>query len=215
MICLYGMGISPYVRKVLAVLALKDLPFKHIRQRPFASDHEYQKINPVGKIPTLRDDDLGVCDSKVICQYLEDAYPARPVYPTAAADLARARWLDEFSGSELNLASQVFFQRITRPALLRQKGDETAVADIIANRLPPLLDYVEEQVPAEGFLFGDIGVADISLVSQFINAAYAGYTPDAGRWPKFTRLIDGVRSHPVVCPLLADDARVLKQNPGD
>ena len=42
---------------------------------PFSGDAEYLKINPLGKIPSLVDGDLTLCDSKVICQYLDDAYP--------------------------------------------------------------------------------------------------------------------------------------------
>lgn len=32
--------------------------------------------------------------------------------------------------------------------------DEEAVENIINNKLPPLLDYLESEVPAGGFLFG-------------------------------------------------------------
>ena len=81
MIKLYGASASPYVRKVLAVLSIKQLPFEHIPQMPFVDDPDFRKISPLGKIPALEDGDLSVADSKVICQYLEEAYPAHPAYP--------------------------------------------------------------------------------------------------------------------------------------
>ena len=45
MITLYGASASPFVRKVLAVLAIKQLPFEHIQQMPFANDAEFKKTD--------------------------------------------------------------------------------------------------------------------------------------------------------------------------
>jgi glutathione S-transferase len=63
MIKLHGASASPFVRKVLAVLALKDLPFEHIQQKPWSNDEEFNKISPLGKIPALQDGDLTVFTS--------------------------------------------------------------------------------------------------------------------------------------------------------
>ena len=41
MIKLYGASASPYVRKVLAVLSIKQLPFEHIPQMPFVDDPDF------------------------------------------------------------------------------------------------------------------------------------------------------------------------------
>ena len=210
MIILHGSTGSPYVRKVLTVLALKELPFEQIQQMPFARDLEYQKINPLGKIPSLQDGELTLCDSTVICEYLQDAYPEPPVYPADVASKARARWLEEFAGSRASeLAAGIFFQRFMRPMTFKQEPDEELVGKIINKKLPPVLDYLESQVPEEGFVFGDFGVVDISLVSPFINAGYAGYEVDAQRWPLFTRFMERVKSHPVVSRLLADEAAIF------
>ena len=62
---------------------------------PFAKDVEFQKLSPLGKIPALQDGDLTLCDSTVICEYLEDAYPDKPVYPANPKDKAKARWFEE------------------------------------------------------------------------------------------------------------------------
>jgi glutathione S-transferase len=210
MITLYGANASPYVRKVMAVLALKDLPYEHIPQMPFTNDEEYKKISPLGKIPALKDGDLTISDSTVICEYLEDAYPQTPVYPTNHADKARARWYEEFGGGRVTeLAAGIFFQRFMRPMVMKQEPDEALVEKIINDQLPPILDYLESQVPEEGFLFGDFQVADISLMAPFVNAGYAGYTIDADRWPKFASFNARVRAHPVMASLLEVEAAML------
>ena len=94
----HGASGSPFVRKVLVALAIKELPYEQIQQLPFIKDPEYRKINPLGKIPTLQDGDLTICDSTVICEYLEDAYPQPPLYPNKqrgqgqGALVGGARW---------------------------------------------------------------------------------------------------------------------------
>jgi glutathione S-transferase len=204
---LHGASGSPFVRKVQVALALKGLPYEQIQQLPFTRDAEYRKINPLGKIPTLQDGDLTICDSTVICEYLEEAYPQLPLYPSNPADRARARWLEELGGSRVaELAAGIFFQRFMRPMVLKQEPDEALVAKIIERQLPPLLDYLEGQVPAQGFIFGDFMLADMSLMSPFVNAAYAGYEVDAQRWPGFTDFIARVKAQPVVSELLAAEA---------
>ena len=121
MIILHGASASPFVRKVLVALALKELPFEQIQQIPFTKDPVYRNINPLEKIPTLQDGELTICDSTVICEYLEDAYPRPALYPDNAVDKARARWYEELGGTRVaELAAGIFFQRFMRPMVLKQ-----------------------------------------------------------------------------------------------
>lgn len=210
MITLHGVPASPYVRKVLAVLAMKGLAFEHKQQMPFAKDAEFNKISPLGKIPALQDGELTLCDSTVICEYLEDAYPDVNLYPTNHIDKAKARWIEELAGSRVTeLATGIFFQRFMRPIAFKQEPDEALVAKIIEKDLPPLLDHLETQVPASGFIFGELQLADISLMSPFINASYANYTVDAARWPTLAAFIERVKTHKVMAPILAAEAKMM------
>jgi len=210
MITLHGVSASPYVRKVIAVLAMKQLAFEHKQQMPFAKDAEFNKISPLGKVPALQDGDITLCDSTVICEYLEDAYPELNVYPTNHVDKAKARWLEELAGSRVTeLATGIFFQRFMRPMAFKQEPDEAVVAKIIDKDLPPILDHLESQLPSSGFLFGDLQLADISLASPFINASYANYTVDAERWPTLAAFIERVKAHPVMAPILKAEANMM------
>ena len=210
MIILHGASASPFVRKVLVALALKELPFEQIQQIPFTRDPVYRNINPLEKIPALQDGELTICDSTVICEYLEDAYPRSALYPDNAVDKARARWYEELGGTRVaELAAGIFFQRFMRPMVLKQETDEALVKKIIEKQLPPILDYLEAQVPAEGFIFGDFMMADISLMSPFVNAGYAGYEIDSARWPGFCDFVERVKSHPVVNQILVAEAALM------
>jgi glutathione S-transferase len=210
MIILHGNSVSPYVRKVLTALAIKKLDFEQIQQMPFSGDAEYLKISPLGKIPALQDGDLTLCDSTVICEYLEDNYPDIAIYPRDPKTKAKARWFEELAGTKVTeLASGIFFQRFMRPMFLKQETDEALVTKIIEKQLPPILDYLESVLPKDGFLFGDLSIADISIVSPFINASYANYHVDAARWPLFSAFIDRVKNHELISPLLAKEAAIL------
>lgn len=210
MLKVYGVHGSPFVRKVLIALDFKGIPYEIVMQMPFARDEEYQKINPLGKIPTLVDGELTLGDSKVICQYLEEAYPEPALYPQDIADKAMAHWYEDLCGGRVaELAAGIFFQRFMRPLAFKQDPDEALVSRIIEKDLPPLLDYLETQVPADGFLFGDFMMADLSIVSPFINAAYAGYEVDKSRWPALAGLIARVRVQPQVKAVLEQEASAM------
>lgn len=210
MLKVYGVHGSPFVRKVLIALDFKGIPYEIVMQMPFARDEEYQKINPLGKIPTLVDGELTLGDSKVICQYLEEAYPEPALYPQDIADKAMAHWYEDLCGGRVaELAAGIFFQRFMRPLAFKQDPDEALVSRIIEKDLPPLLDYLETQVPADGFLFGDFMMADLSIVSPFINAAYAGYEVDKSRWPTLAGLIARVRVQPQVKAVLEQEASAM------
>jgi glutathione S-transferase len=211
MLILHGASASPFVRKALASLRLKGLEFDHVQQMPFTGDEEYRKLNPLGKIPTLQDGDLTIGDSTAICEYLEDAYPGASIYPTDPRDKARGRWLEEMCDTRVaELAAGIFFQRFMRPMMLNQEPDEALVEKNINVHLPPLLDYLEAQVPASGFLYGaEIMVPDIAIASPFFNAGYARFEIDAGRWPQLAAFVNRVREHPVIAELLAAEAKLL------
>ena len=210
MIKVYGVHGSPFVRKVFVALDIKGIPYEIVPQMPFSGDQEYLKINPLGKVPTLVDGDLTLGDSKVICRYLESAYPEPALYPTDIADRAMADWYEDLCGGPVaDMAAGIFFQRFMRPLAFKQEPDEELVSNIIDKRLPPMLDYLESQVPADGFVFGEFTMAVLSIASPFFNAAYAGYDVDASRWPAMAGLVERVKAQPQVAAVLEKEAKSL------
>ena len=210
MIKVYGVHGSPFVRKVFIALDCKNVPYEIVRQMPFSGDEAYKKINPLGKVPTLVDGDLILGDSKVICRYLESAYPDPALYPAGVADRAMADWYEELGGTYVTeLATGIFFQRFMRPFAFKQEPDEALAEKIITRQLPPMLDYLESRIPGEGFIFGDFTLADLSIVSPFINASYARYEVDGSSWPALSGLIERVKAIPQVAAVLGKEAKSL------
>ena len=200
-----GSFVSPYVRKVLACLELKGLDYRVDPITPFFGGDEFERLSPLRRIPVLIDGDVVLCDSTVICAYLEEAYPEPPLLPEAPRDRAHARWLEEYADTRLGdvFIWGLFYQRVVRPAVWGEPGDEARIARTLSEDAPAALDYLETQLPGSGFLFSDIGIADISVASFFRNAEYAGFTVDPQRWPKVARFVGDVLAHPVLARLLA------------
>ena len=79
--------------------------------------------------------------------------------------------------------------------------------------LPAALDYLEGELPADGFLFGEIGLADIALASFFRNGAYAGFEVDAGRWPRTAGFVARALAHSCFAATLPFERAQMSTNP--
>jgi glutathione S-transferase len=193
-----GSYVSPYVRKVLACLELKGLSYEIDPITPFFGDDAFETMSPLRRIPVLIDGDLTLCDSSVICQYLDEAYPGRPLLPADVKDRARARWLEEYADTRMGdvFIWGLFYPLVVHPAVWGEKGDRARVDQTLSADAPAVLDYLEGQVPADGFLFGELGLADISIATFFRTAGFARFSIDAARWPRTAAYVARVLDAP-------------------
>jgi glutathione S-transferase len=204
MITIIGSFVSPYVRKVLACMNLKGLEYEVDPITPFFGNDEFRRLSPLCRIPVLIDGDFSISDSSVICDYLEDAYPGHRLYPQGPKDRARARWLEEFADTRLGdlFIWSLFYQRNVRPLVWGEAPDEERINKALNEDIPRALDYLEAELPIDGWLFGEIGIADIAIASFFRNAAYAGLSVDESRWPRTAGAVERTLSHPCIASLL-------------
>jgi glutathione S-transferase len=187
-----GSYVSPYVRKVLVVLDLKGIPYEIDPIIPFMGNDAFSKLSPVRRIPVFTDDEVTVTDSTVICEYLDDRHPDPGLRPAGVVSRARARWLEEFADTRMG---EVFIWRLfnetqINPYVFGVKTDQAVLERTLHEDIPHVLDYLESELPAEGFLFGALSVADIAIASFFRNAAYARYRIPVERWPKTAGFVD-------------------------
>jgi glutathione S-transferase len=207
----YGIGLSPFVRKVRVVLAEKSIPYELDPVIPMNVSAEYKKLSPLGKIPAYQDGSRTLCDSSVICAYLERTKPEPALYPADPYEYARALWFEEYADTALvNVAGpKVFFQRIVQPRFLNQPTDEAVVKKAIDDELPPLFDYLESQLSDAGVIAGTrFSIGDIALASQFLNLRHAGVEVDGARWPKLKKYVDNILARPSFAKL-AEEERPL------
>src|ERR1700732_1643133 len=94
MLTLYHADTAVCAAKVRVTLAEKQLEWKgHLidlnKGEQFHPD--YVKLNPNAVVPTLIHDGVVVIESTVINEYLEEAFPERPLRPSDPAARARMR----------------------------------------------------------------------------------------------------------------------------
>ena len=203
-----GSFVSPYVRKVLACMELKGLDYEVDPITPFFGNDEFTRLSPLRRIPVLIDGDFHASDSTVICAYLDEAYCGYPLLPEGPRNRARARWLEEYADSRLGdiFIWGLFYQKFVRRMVWQEETDEERVAKVLNEDAPVALDYLEGQLPEAGYLFGQLGLADIALASFFVNARFVGFEIDAGRWPRVARFVGDVLAEPVLEKLLGFEA---------
>jgi glutathione S-transferase len=210
-----GSYVSPYVRKVLACLALKELIYEIDPITPFFGSDEFERLSPLRRIPVLVDGDFSICDSSVICAYLDEAYSGYRLLPTGVHDRARARWFEEYADSRLGdlLIWGLFYQKAVHPIVWGEPGDQARIEKTLDSDLPRELDYLEGQLPAEEYLFGEIGLADISIATFFRNGAYAGFEVDSQRWPRTAGFVARTLGHDIFAELFRFEKAQLSTNP--
>ncbi len=204
MVTIIGSYVSPYVRKVLACLNLKRIDYEVDPITPFFGNDEFRRLSPLCRIPVLIDAEFSISDSSVICDYIDEAYPGYPLFPANAKDRARARWFEEYADTRLGelFIWSLFYQKVVRPLVWGEVPDERRIEKAVNEDIPHALDYLERELPGQGFLFGDIGACDIAIASFFRNGQYAGYTVDAVRWPRTSNFVELVLGHPCIAELL-------------
>lgn len=199
-----GSFVSPYVRKVLACMNLKQVSYEVDPITPFYGNEEFERLSPLRRIPVLVEGDFSISDSSVICAYLDEVHSGHALFPDDPKDRARARWFEEFADTRLGdlFIWSLFYQKIVHPLVWGEPGDQARIDKAVGEEIPASLDFLEPQLPSDGFLFGDIGAADISIATFFRNGAYAGFEVDTGRWPRTAAFVERTLAHPCVAALL-------------
>ena len=95
MIKLYEHPLSPYAQKVKIALYEKNVAFEAAVPNLFGADPGFEAASPRREVPCLVEDGLDVFDSTIILEYIEDRWPTPPLLPTAPAERARVRMIEE------------------------------------------------------------------------------------------------------------------------
>lgn len=194
----YGNSLSPFVRKTLAFAAEKGIEVELQAAGMGGGPPEFKLASPFGKMPGFKDGDFLLCDSTAIITYLEAIKPEPNLIPLAPKARARTIWFEEFADTILvGCAGKMFFNRFVAPRFMGREGDLAAADAAQANELPPILDYLEGQIPASGFLVEDrLTLADIAVASPFQNLRIIGVPIDPARYPKITAFVAAILGRP-------------------
>ncbi len=109
MITLCGFPISNYYNKVKLALLEKGVPFQEERVMTGSKDEAVLAASPLGKIPFIRTPQGALCESQVIVDWIEAAYPTPPLVPADPFAAAKVRELATFIDLHLELVSRELY----------------------------------------------------------------------------------------------------------
>jgi glutathione S-transferase len=153
---------SPYAMSAFVALTEKQLPFE-VRTLDLAvganNDPEYARTSLTQRVPTLIAGDFALSESSAIAEYLDDAYPDPPIFPTDLQKRARARQVQAWLRSDFMPIRQerptptIFYHPVCTPL--------SSAAQISSRKL---CDAATELLSHGGQnLFGQWSIADVDL----------------------------------------------------
>lgn len=103
MITLCGFGLSNYYNKVKLALLEKGIPFNEEVCMTGSAEESVLACSPLAKIPFIRTPQGSLCESQVIMDYLDQAYPEVPLLPADPWERAKVHELVTFIDLHLEL----------------------------------------------------------------------------------------------------------------
>jgi glutathione S-transferase len=184
----------------------KSLPFELQVEKVWERRPEFLALNPAAEVPVLVEEDgTPIADSVAIVEYLEDAYPERPllgITPAARAEVRRlSQWFDVKFGREVS--DNLVGEKVLKKFLGLGEPASTAIRAGHAN-MKTHLAYISWLADRRRFLAGDFfSLADITAAAHLSAVDYIGDVP----WDDYPRAKEWyvrIKCRPSFRPVLAD-----------
>ena len=173
MLTLAGFSVSNYHNKVKLALYEKGVPFDE--ELNWASkDEQTLCCSPLGKVPFLKTGQGALCESQVILEYLEDAFPDRPLLPGDAWQRAKVRELIAFMELHLELVARRLYPQAFFGGKVSQSLIDATRVELVRNigafgRLAKFAPYIA----GEAFTLADCAAyVHLPLVSAASKAIW-------------------------------------------
>ena len=212
-ITLCGFGVSNYYNKVKLALLEKGIPFSEETVMTGSTDDAVLAATPLGKVPFIRTPQGALCESQVIVDYLEAAYPAVPLVPTDPFAAAKVRELCTFIDLHLELVARELYTQAFFGGSVSDSAKERVRKQLVKNiaafrRLAKFSPYVA----GDSFTAADCAAwVSLPLVALSSKLALGEDLLAAGgvEWKPYAALI-GQRPHAqkVSADRKADEARM-------
>jgi glutathione S-transferase len=135
MLTLCGFAISNYYNKVKLALLEKNAPFTEEVVPTKSKDEAVLAASPLGKIPFIRTEHGGLCESEAIMDYIEATWPTPALLPTGAYAQAKVRELSTFIDWHLEIvARQLYGQAFFGGAALSD-GRKVQIKEQLVNNI--------------------------------------------------------------------------------
>jgi len=204
---IHGTTGSPFVRKVRAAFAEKDVASELVPVDIFSPPPEFVAMSPLRRIPVLEFvDETGrapLADSSAIVVYLEAAHPQPPLFPADPYDRGRAVWIEEYADTVL---AYQLGMGVMRPLLGARSGtpvDQAKLDEALGKRLPPLFGYLDAALGEAQWYAGPAwSIADLAVAAQLSGLVLVGRLDILDPWPNLARLLDQARRRPAFASVI-------------
>lgn len=213
----YGTPVSPFVRKVEAVLRICGVPYDFEMINIMDMPDWFLEISPARRIPVLRDRSIGtdgpvgtIADSSAICVYLDRKFDAS-LYGRTVFDAGQVAWLEEYADTELALPiGMKVFRPILFPRFSGRDSDIETARRTYREELLSRFDYLEQTLGGKQFFVGDrLSLADIAVGAQMVQLDLVAGIVDEERWPFLAQHTLAMKSHPGFVDNLAACGKML------
>ncbi len=210
---LYSGPLSLFTAKVRIALAEKGLAYDRVevgwslRDRYQPHHPDVIALNPKREVPVLVDGDVVVYDSTLIFEYLEDAYPDPPLFPTDVVGRARCR---QFEAAADEILFPHVWALIDEILYLSPKGQDAERVECAKTGLASYCDDLEKELSGRVTLCNAFGVADIANF-VLLNAAVTLAGPVTDGRPQLAAWLEHTAQRPAVARELAQVQSFLEQ----
>jgi glutathione S-transferase len=200
---LYGRILSPYVARVALAARAKGLAYTMKMPEGGIKGRAYLKINPLGRVPALKDGATTLFESGVIVDYLEATSRGKKLLPAAAAKAAAIRLIGAVAGEYVQVPAIALF-RVKR-GTATGPVDLEATAAAMGKGLAALEKVLARGKYAGGATFSH---ADCHVVPALVFATGVadafGLGDVLAPHPKLRKYWAGIRKDKIAQPIIAD-----------
>jgi glutathione S-transferase len=202
----WGSG-SPFAWRVMLTLEVKGLAYESKLLEFSKGEHKapaYLKLNPRGKVPTLKDGEFVVYESVAIMSYLDRKYADPPLFGKTPEETGLIwRALAECESYMVSAGDKV-----VRPIFFGKGLDKVEEIEQAAATLCQELKMIDERLGNSPWLIGEnLSAADIGvfpIVQLLLRAASKeaaqrfnlGFLPLARRFPNVARWVERIEALP-------------------
>jgi len=156
---------------------------------------DYLALNPMGKMPVLRDGSFSLWESNAINWYVAEKYPESNLLPKSAAGRASVqRWLYFQTGHISPACVSVFRATNARmQAFWNLRGDARS-EESGRQELERFLPVLESALDGRDWLEGELSLADIAYAPHFLLVAEGGFS--FAPYPRIVRWLERLLARP-------------------
>ncbi|MEO7056861.1 MAG: glutathione S-transferase [Caldimonas sp.] len=193
MLVLCGFALSNYYNKVKLALLEKGVTFSEELVRTGLTDEAVLGASPLAKIPFIRTDQGTLCESQVILEYIDAAYPAPPLMPADPFAAAKVRELTTFIDLHLELVARDLYPKAFFGGSVSE-GNAARIRTTLVRNIAAFrrLARFEPYVAGPQFTQADCAAwVTLPLVSMATRAVYGEDLLAAGGvdWKPYAKLI--------------------------